>query len=48
VAIDAEFEKNKEQVARHRRNMGFNGDGGGSAGSSHWVGGCGGDGGDCG
>lgn len=48
-AIDAEFEKNKAQVARHRRNMGLGGDGGGSVGGGDRVDSCGGDGGgDCG
>lgn len=49
--IDAEFEKNKAQVARMRRNMGVNGSGsdgggGGDFGGGDW-GSCGGDGGGC-
>lgn len=47
-AIDAEFEKNKAQVARMRRNMGVTGSGGdgggGDSGGGDW-GSCGGDGG---
>lgn len=48
-AIDAEFERNKTQVARHRRNMGVAGGGDGYGGDGGWGGDCGGDGGgDCG
>ena len=38
--IDAEFEKNKAQVARLRKNMGLGGDGGGSSGGGDFGGGC--------
>jgi len=43
--IDAEFEKNKAQVDRMKRNMGVPGGSGGDAGGGDWGGGCSGDGG---
>jgi uncharacterized membrane protein len=48
-AIDAEFEKNKAQVARLRRNIGVTGSSGDSGSGDGGFGNCGGDGGgDCG
>jgi uncharacterized membrane protein len=46
ASIDAEFEKNKTQVDRMKRNMGVPGASGGDGGGD-WGGSCGGDGGGC-
>jgi uncharacterized membrane protein len=44
-SIDAEFEKNKAQVDRMKRNSGVPSMGGGDGGGGDWGGSCGGDGG---
>ncbi|MFH2134865.1 MAG: hypothetical protein ABII81_06750 [Pseudomonadota bacterium] len=45
ASIDAEFDKNKAQVDRLKRNMGVPGTSGGDSGGGDWGGSCGGDGG---
>ena len=47
ASIDAEFEKNKAQVDRMKRNMGVPGSVGGDVSGGDWGGSCGGDGGGC-
>lgn len=46
-SIDAEFEKNKAQVDRMKRNMGVPSTGGSDGRGGDWGGSCGGDGGGC-